>query len=238
MNSGSSSKKYRISHPAAHWKRHGSILVAKSGDPSLQYRYLLSDDADRVPLQRYAWRRAEVVVGPAGLAPPTATLISPHIVRVDWRIWDKLYGTGPPLDLSNLPVLAQLLGFHGDAVLASAATGNDWGNVTTYDATQTHGGILGMNRLNHCPAIFFEAMRDGDRAAYGNGPCLVRQLLRFVDLVGTQENWAALDTTISVAADEETPPEDDTTFMWRSDDAVDFCTKGFVSRTVRVRSDG
>lgn len=60
------------------------------------------------------------------------------------------------------PSLRALAEFHRDATVACAATGDDWGNLTTFDAALQRGGVNGMNRLNHCPAIFFEAMRTGD----------------------------------------------------------------------------
>ena len=63
----------------------------------------------------------------------TATLESPHEEQVDWRSWDALYETGPPLDLAGQPELAALLRYHHDAIVRSAARGDDWGNVTGYD---------------------------------------------------------------------------------------------------------
>ncbi|MFH0980432.1 MAG: hypothetical protein V2A79_02705, partial [Planctomycetota bacterium] len=47
------------------------------------------------------------------------------------------------------------------AVVYSAAVGDDYGNVTSFNEGQLHGSTHGMNRLNHCPAIFEEAYRSG-----------------------------------------------------------------------------
>jgi hypothetical protein len=48
----------------------------------------------------------------------------------------------------------------GDAL---AVRGDDWGNITAYEDGRESCSALGMNRLNHCPPIFQEGYRSGDR---------------------------------------------------------------------------
>ncbi len=219
--------RYRIDHPAAPFKQRGHVEIrrAGAGDRGLVYRYLRCTADEKVPMQQAAWRRAEVVIAPASLAPLTATLESPHEEQVDWRLWDALYGNGPTLDLAEQPDLAALLRYHHDAIVRSSALGDDWGNVTGYADGSDAGPPFGMNRLNHCPAIFEEAWRSGDRR-------LRDVAVNWCDNFHDLSIWWGPDRTggtryNNVRAMNRTPIDDDRHFMWRSNQAVDFCTKGY-----------
>ncbi len=219
--------RYRIDHPAAPFRRRGGIDVERTPAGGFVYQYLRCTAAEKVPMQESAWQRAEVVIAPAALAPLTATLESPHEEQVDWHLWDELYQTGPPLDLTQQPDLAALLQYHRDAIVRSAARGDDWGNVTAYNDSQDAGYAFGMNRLNHCPAIFEDAWRSGDRRLRD---VAIQWCDNFHDLSiwwgpkhtgGTRYN--------NIRAMNATPPDNDEHFMWRSNQSVDFCTKGYAS---------
>jgi len=217
---------YQLYHPAAPFKRRGRV-EAEWRDGKLVYRYFRCVAEEKVPMQPTSWRRAEFVVGPAKLAHFTPTLLSPHRVQVEERLWDELYQTGKPLDLQSHPPLTDILKYHHDAIVASMVYGDDWGNLTSFSDGQTQGSVYGMNRLNHCPPIFEEAYRSGDRRL------LEAALLwcdNFYDLSiwwgpvqrgGTRYN--------NILASGKTPPGNDRTFMWRSNHSVSFCTKGFAS---------
>jgi hypothetical protein len=219
--------RYRVYHPAAPLERRGHVEVRRAGDLGFIYRYLRCTADEKVPMQQAAWRRAEVVIAPAALAPLTATLESPHEEQVDWRAWDALYETGPPLDLAGQPDLANLLRYHHAAIVRSAARGDDRGNVTGYNDGRDAGPPFGMNRLNHCPAIFEEAWRTGDRRLRD---VAVSWCDNFHDL---SVWWGPGDTGgtryNNIRAYNLTPLDDDRHFMWRSNGSVDFCTKGYVS---------
>ena len=218
---------YRIAHPAAPWKRRGVVLTQIGPPDTIRYRYLRSTGDDRVPHQKYAWRRAELVLSPHEVALPRPTLTSSHSCVVGWRDWDELYDTGALLLTPAEPLLSQLRDYHARAVVASAAVGSDWGNVTSYSDGAEQGDVFGMNRLNHCPAIFFEAMRTGnDRLA----DTAIAWCDNFYDLSiwwgpektgGTRYN--------NLRAHGKTPPEADWDFMWRGDESTSFCTKGYES---------
>jgi hypothetical protein len=216
---------YRLEHPAAPHKRRGFVDVRPARDGGFTYRYMRCPANERVPMQQASWRRAELVIAPAGLASLTATLESPHEERIAWQAWDALYDTGPPVDLTTQPELAALLAYHHDAIAQSAAVGDDWGNVTGYSDGQRTGSPFGMNRLNHGPAIFEEAWRSGDRRLR---EVAVNWCDNFHDLSiwwgpgetgGTRYN--------NIRAQNRTPIDNDSHFMWRSNDAVNFCTKGY-----------
>lgn len=216
--------KYQIYHPAAPFKRKGQVQVYRSDD-CLVYRYLRSTGTDRVPMQQAAWRRAELVIAPVELALLTATLESPHRIEVDQALWNELYDIGPPPRLQDQPELQRLLSYHHDAIAQSIALGNDWGNITHYYDGNTSGGVFGMNRLNHCPAIFFEALRSSDRR-------LMEAAVLWCDNFYDLSIWWGRDRTggtryNNMIASGDSPPDNDRSFMWRSNDAVTFCTKGY-----------
>jgi hypothetical protein len=121
--------------------------------------------------------------------------------------------------------LVAVMRYHHDAIVHSAARGDDWGNVTGYNHNRPSGPVHGMNRLNHCVPIFEEAWRTGDRRLRDTA---VQWCDNFYDLSiwwgpgktgGTRYN--------NVQAMGRQTLEDNNTFMWRSNSAVDFCTKGF-----------
>jgi hypothetical protein len=217
--------RYCLYHPAAPFRQRGYIDVRRANGRGFVYQYLRCTAADKVPMQAASWRRAEVVIAPAALAPLTATLEYPHAEQIDWRLWDALYATCPPPDLTTQPDLAALLRYHHDAIARAAAQGDDWGNVTAYSDGSDVGTPFGMNRLNHCPAIFEEAWRSGDRRLRD---VAVNWCNNFYDLSvwwgpertgGTRYN--------NVRAMKRTPLDNDLHFMWRSNSSVDFCTKGY-----------
>ncbi len=218
---------HQIAHPTAAYKRRGQILTRQDGGGGLHYRYLRTTGHDRVPMQPYAWRRAEFVVSPSEVALPAPTLTSPHQVRIAWQDWDTLYRSGSPLELRQDSLLASLCAYHRDATVACAAVGSDWGNVTAYQDGQTHGSVFGMNRLNHCPAIFFEAMRSGNAQ-------LLETALAWCDNFHDLSIWwgprkRGGTRYNNLRASDEIPPDDDWSFMWRGDESTTFCTKGYDS---------
>lgn len=206
---------YRLSHPAATLKRRGRIEARRSGRGCLRYQYLRCMEDELVPMQPASWRRAEFVVAPATLAPPVATLESPHALALDWPWWDALYRTGKPIDLTDQPVLAATLQYHHDATVRTMAQGDDWGNVSHYSDERDTGSELGMNRLNHCPAIFEEGWRTGDR--------------RLIDVAVL---WCDNFHDLTIWWGSEHPGGTrypNSSDIWRSNASVDFCTKGYDS---------
>ncbi|MHC4474730.1 MAG: PA14 domain-containing protein [Planctomycetota bacterium] len=219
--------RYQIYHPAAPLKRKGQVAISHQSNNGWVYRYLRSIGTDKVPMQQAAWRRAELVIAPVELAQLTRTLQSPHRVQVNWTLWDDLYSIGPPPDLQDQPELEALVQYHRDAIVRSMAVGDDWGNVTNYSDSSASGGVHGMNRLNHCPAIFFEAIRSNDNR-------LIETALLWCDNFHDLSIWWGPERTggtryNNIVAQGETTPDNDRTFMWRSNDAVTFCTKGYDS---------
>jgi len=221
----STNRSHRISHPAAHHKRRGRVKVRRNQRGGITYRYWRCSADEKVPMQQATWRRTAFVVAPQTLAPLTPTLQSPHHVRLDPEPWQALYAVGEPPDLSDHPKLAELVRYHRQAIVCSVARGDDWGNVTSYADGRDTGAIFGMNRLNHCPAIFFDGLCSGDQR-------LLHTIVAWCDNFHDLTIWWGPKQTggtryNNLIAMGRTPPDEDRSFMWRSNSSVHFCTKGY-----------
>lgn len=216
---------YQIYHPTAHYKRRGRVEIRRNAATGLTYCYWRCTADEKVPMQQAAWRRAEVVIAPTAIAPLTPTLESPHRVTFDPALWDQLYGVGQMPRLDRYAKLTELLRLNRDAIIRSVAHGDDWGNVTSYSDGTPTGAVFGMNRLNHCPAIYFDGLRSGDRR-------LLDVTVLWCDNVYDQSIWWGRPQTggtryNNLIAMGQTPPDNDQTYMWRSNSSVNFCTKGY-----------
>ena len=218
---------YCIYHPTAALKRRGRSETHTTKEGRLVYRYWRCTADEKVPMQSTAWHRAELVIAPPKLAQLTATFQSPHQVASAVRLWDALYATGQPLDLKAQPELDALLKYHREAIVRSMAVGDDLGNVTAYTDGRLTGEVFGMNRLNHCPAIFQEAWRSADRRLLETALLWCGNFYDQTIWWGEKQHGGTRYNNI--IAQRRTPPDDGHTYMWRSNDSVNFCTKGYDS---------
>ena len=211
-----------VYHPTAPLKRRGGIESVPGASGTWIYRYARCRAEDKVPMQLKSWQRAEIIIAPTSLARLTSSLSSPHRVEAEAKLWSALYGDRAPLP-GLPPVLEALVRYHRDAIVCSAAVGDDFGNVTSYSDGSTHGGAFGMNRLNHGAAIFETGWRSQDRRLTETG-------LLWCDNFYDQTIWwgeAQRGGTRynNIVAMNQPPPTRD--YMWRSDTSVHFCTKGY-----------
>jgi hypothetical protein len=211
-----------VYHPTAPLKRRGGCEIRPAEKGFWTYHYQRCRAEDNVPMQPMARQRAEIVIAPPTLAKLTSSLSSPHRVEVAPRLWSALYGELAPLPALP-PTLDALARYHREAIVASAAVGDDFGNVTAYSDGAAHGGVFGMNRLNHGAAIFDDAWRNNDRR-------LRETALLWCDNFHDQSVWWGEPEHggtryNNIVAMNRTPPTRD--YMWRSDSSVNFCTKGY-----------
>ncbi|MGE3310010.1 MAG: dienelactone hydrolase family protein [Limisphaerales bacterium] len=205
---------------AASRRGHFELDRNEKGNGTCRYRRGLA--SERIPMQLMAWRRADLTFTRPGVPAPTVTLSSPHRVEVDSRIWSALYGM-PDAPTNLPPVLDSLLRYHRLAIGRAAAVGDDLGNITGFNDEQEHGGMFGMNRLNHGAAIFEDAWRSNDPRLRETA---VLWCDNFHDLSlwwGSHERGGTRYNNL--VAMNRTPPTRD--YMWRSDSSVNFCTKGY-----------
>lgn len=218
---------WRLDHPSAPFHRRGLSEWEKTGDQAWRYRYWRARPEERIPMQPSSWRRAELVIMPAQLAPLTAMLESPHEVASSVDDWQRLHAFAEIPELSQFPSLQTLLDYHRGAMVQSEVVGDDWGNVTGYSEGAAQAGVFGMNRLNHCPPLFEEGWRSGDRRLRDVG---LNWCQNFYDLsIWWGSNATGGTRYNNIRAQNQTPPDDDQHFMWRSDSSVNFCTKGYDS---------
>jgi hypothetical protein len=210
-------------HPAAPLKRRGYVAITFPGPGQFDYRYLRCTADEEVPMQPTSWQRAEMVIAPSRLAPISATLESPHTVVVAPARWQELYGVGSQPAIALPGELSALATYHRDAIVRSMAVGDDWGNVTGYADAAPHGAIFGMNRLNHCAAIFEDGWRSGDRRLIETGVLWCDNFYDQSIWWGEKERGGTRYN--NVTAMNQTPP--DKKYMWRSNGSVNFCTKGY-----------
>jgi len=206
---------WRLDAPQGAWAGSGE---ARYGGATAMLAHHPAPTGANVPHQEGAWRRAAVVGydserslvqgGVPGFGIP-GTIASSY--------YEDLYFFTAAPAVDAWPELVASLDFHHEAMAKANAKGLD------------HGNIGSMNRLNHCPPIFHAYYRSGDGRLRETA---LRWTANFHDLSvwwdpghgdtfgGTRyNNRAAMGTDF----------EHDPRFMWRSNSAVHFCTKGYDS---------
>ncbi|MHB8862108.1 MAG: dienelactone hydrolase family protein [Pirellulaceae bacterium] len=214
-----------VTFPIAPFTRRGSVTGgADASGRVLQYRRCTADE--KVPYQEAAWRRAEFVLGPPAHLRRNSLLEAPVLVKVDSRAFDALYATGNSDEVALWPVLSDLRAYTRTAIKKSMLLGDDFGNVTGFSGWDARAGAFGMNRLNHGPAIFEEAWRSGDRELRDIGVLWCSNMYDLSLWWGDKEDFGGTRYNNAVAAG-ETAHHGDSSFMWRTNWASHFCTKGY-----------
>ncbi|MGB9625502.1 MAG: alpha/beta hydrolase family protein, partial [Phycisphaerae bacterium] len=213
----------RLALPDAALLRRGEVKVRTPGDRS-EITYFRCRADEHVPHQEAAWREATVLIGPSEVVPWNALLEPPHQVSVSAEFFDTLYHSGAGADLTPWDTLDAIRRYHRDATVGSALRGDDFGNVTMFPAA-----VFGMNRLNHCPPIFEEYYRSGDARLRETA---LQWCANYHDLSiwwGTGRPGEFGGTRYNNASRHANVHTNDAAFMWRSNTAVTFCTKGYDS---------
>ncbi|MDH7602280.1 MAG: alpha/beta hydrolase family protein [Armatimonadota bacterium] len=209
----------KVSFPDAPYLRRGYVCVEDS-----VVNYLRCTSTENVPFQEAAWRTAAFAVGPVSAAELTPLLEPSHQVKVPPAFYDSLYGSGCEPDLSPWPLLEDISRYHRDLIPQCTLPGDDFGNVTGFPPS-----VFGMNRLNHCPPIFEEYYRSQDTRLRETA---LEWCSDFYDLSiwwGTTREGQFGGTRYNNVQVHTDQHKGDTSFMWRSNTAVNFCTKGYDS---------
>jgi dienelactone hydrolase len=212
--------------PEAPQLRRGSVEI-ESWPAGTLVTYYRCHETEKVPHQPMAWREAAFVIAGPGQPAWNALDEPPHKTVIESDAFDSIYGSGSPADYALYPELAQMEAYHREAIVSSALAGDDAGNVTNHN----DGGpasVYGMNRLNHCPPIFEEWHRTGDQRLRATA---VGWCFNFHDLSiwwGKEPTFGGTRYNNATAAGQK-EHTGDTSFMWRTNFASHFCTKGFDS---------
>lgn len=213
-----------LGFPDAAFLGRGSVEILPADGAGFEAVYLRCRAAEQVPMQGMSWRTAAVAVGHDPAAWTDQLEPGPEGIAAAPEAFDAVYACGVSPVLP--PDFEAARRFHQNAMADASILGDDFGSVGAMPAS----GMFSMNRLNHCPAIFEEAYRSGDTRLRRTA---LRWCANFHDLTvwwgdlpeghfgGTRYNNAV--------ANGDKTHEGDQAFMWRSNDAVHFCTKGYDS---------
>lgn len=197
-------------------RQHRGILEASRQEGSVRVRLSRTEpvtkEMDNLQLQEGMWRTHEMLLEPGSAEHLAAGIDAPLVAKVDWRLYDAVYGTGPALEVHS-PVLRALAEKYVTALERLELIGDDLGSLG------------GLERYNHCQYVWEDFFRTGD-------PRLRRVALEY------SENYR--DYSVYWGPKREYygggryPPNAKTqpwpgSFRTRQNDAVTFCTKGYHS---------
>ncbi len=223
---------WRIQLPTYRGYRRGQANVLKDGG----CEYLRVGPADQtVPWQPWSWRTAEITLGPGKHERWNRLLENVCYYRqVDPPVASAYAGRSTSRNVDAIAPSAQaipesLIDLHQytqQAIQRSAAIGDDMGNVTGFSDGREHGGVFGMNRLNHCPAIFQWSRVHNDASLRETALLWCVNMHDLSIWWGQDQDYGGTRYNNSIAAGKTEHQKDDQ-FMWRTNDASTFCTKGF-----------
>ena len=206
---------------AVNWRK-GSIY-SKPTSNGWNVTYLRSREIDKVPHQPMAWRTACLYIGPSDMSEWNELLEPPVICCVPISMWKSIYHCEECPEPEN-ELLKEIVRWHRNAMAIPRLYGDDFGNVSTMPVNS----VFGMNRLNHNTEIFYESLRTA------NPEIRKTFLLWCQNYTQLSIWWGELEKTNfggtrynNIRGRDPKIHEDDNNFMWRSNDSVTFCTKGF-----------
>jgi hypothetical protein len=195
-------------------RQHRGTLSAHVTGAALNVRFSrlepVAKESDGLLLQEGAWQSMEIILQPGSADDLVVAVDAPLVAKVDWRAFDAVYRTGPPLAAEH-PVLRRLIEQVVVALQGLALKGDDLGSLG------------GLERYNHCAYLWEDWYRSGDSR-------LRRLALDYsVNYHDFSVNWGPNPASYGGS---RYPPDGRTqpwsgSFRTRHNDAVTFCTKGF-----------
>lgn len=153
-----------VANPLALRQHRGTLAVGQAlGKVTLRAGRLepVADENNKLMIQDGQWRVLELVLRP-GTGPELAeALDGPLAAHADWRAYDAVYHTGPPLEVKS-PVLRAVAERYVGLIERMSIDGDDWGNMTSYSPTTGQAAINSMVRYNHCQYVWEDYFRTGD----------------------------------------------------------------------------
>jgi hypothetical protein len=204
-----------MANPLALRQHRGALASDRSGETTtVRFSRIepVVKKTDNLLLQEGMWRMLTVVVQPKPADELAAELDAPVVARADWRLFDAVYHTGPPLEVKH-PVLKAMVDQYVAALGRLSFNGDDWGSLG------------GLERYNHCEYLWDDFFRSGD-------PRLRRLALDYSENYNNFSVYWGPDQKCYGGG--RYPPDARTqpwpgSFRTRHNDAVTFCTKGFHS---------
>ncbi|MBI5094701.1 MAG: hypothetical protein HZB26_19975 [Candidatus Hydrogenedentes bacterium] len=211
----SQDKSRALAFPLAPFDKRGAVTVTAKDQGSV-VRFLRCSEDEKVPFQQAAWRRAAFVLGGPSQMDRNSLLEPVVSAKVSPQAFSSVYDIGSASDLTLWPILADLRRYNNEAIKRPVFNPG------------APAGVFGMNRLNHCPAIFLEAWRAGDAELRNAAANWCSNMYDLSIWWGDTETYGGTRYNNSIAANQ---PEhkDDQAFMWRTNGDSNFCTKGYDS---------
>ena len=204
-----------LANPLALRQHRGTIEAGPRGDAfTMRFSRLepVAEERQNLQHQEGMWQFVELALRPGPPEQLAAAIDQPLTIAVDWRAYDAVYRTGPPLRVKH-PLLKQLVEKYVTAIAGQSALGDDLGSLG------------GLERYNHCQYIWEDFFRTGDQR-------LLRVAMEY------SENYNNYSVYWGPNADYygggRYPANDQTrpwpgSFRTRFNNAVTFCTKGYHS---------
>jgi len=186
----------------------------------------VKDENNKLMIQEGIWRVTEVLLYPEDPEILATSIDHPLVKKIDWEAYDKIYNTGPPLQLKN-PVLNEMVQRVTYVLNKMSINGDDWGNMTSYDPTTDTATINSMLRFNHCQYVWEDYFRTGD-------PLLRRIAVEWSENYRNfSVYWGPRERFFGGGRNGGKNPRNSDlehgpgTYMERQNNAIHFCTKGF-----------
>ncbi len=209
-----------VAFPRAAQERRGRVSVEGQ-----VLRFMRCEAGERVPMQQTAWRSAGFIIGPTAVSKRTPLFEPEQDIRIAPEAYQPAYGVTLPPDLSAWPTLDDLRRATNAAIAECMVEGDDFGNVTAFNEGAP-APAFGMNRLHPGTPLFEEAWRTGDRRLRETAVLWCGNMHDLSVWWGDDEDFGGTRYNNALAQGDKTH-EADTTFMWRTNWASSFCTKGF-----------
>jgi hypothetical protein len=155
-----------VTNPLALRQNRGSFEVTQA-DGAVVVRSNRNEpvkelETEGLMIQEGAWRFSELVVAPVGRAQLAAQLDAPLFGHADWRAYDAVYHTGPPLEGKH-PALRQCVEKFIFALQEMQMKGDDLGSMPwRWAPFQAKPDYTSPVRLNHALYVWEDWFRGGD----------------------------------------------------------------------------
>ena len=159
-----------VANPLALRQNRGTIEVANA-DGALSLRSNRNEPVEDLEtqglmIQEGQWRFSELVIAPVEREELAARLDAPVYGHADWRLYDAVYHTGPPLEVQH-PVLRESVEKMIFALQDMQMKGDDLGSMPwSWDPARTRPDYTSPVRLNHSALVWDDWFRGGDPRMY------------------------------------------------------------------------
>ena len=219
-----------LANPLALRQNRGTLETVVEGDTVMVRSSRLErvDDVERdgLMIQEGQWRVSQLVIAPGPPEMLAARVDDPIATHADWRAYDAVYHTGPPLRTDD-ELLRLAVEKHVQAIEKMSVDGDDWGNMTSWSPGQKRAPINSMVRYNHCQYVWEDYFRTGDPRLDKIAGDWSENYRNLSVYWGPQEKYYGGSRRGRAWRDKPGSPHGPGTYMVRFDYVRGYVTKGF-----------